>query len=121
MAVPAPEEATQTPLEAALARTAAEVLRCRDTVLRIEDALHGLIEAVPSLPATARAELQAIDLLDQRLADLARWLAALAAAGRGMALPGAAAGHAASLQLAEVRLALCGAADRPHPARHELF
>lgn len=114
-------EAAVTALDAALARTADEVLRCRDTVVRIEDALHALIEATPAMASAQVADLQAIDLLDQRLADLGLWLAALAAAAGGQVLPGSVQDHAASLRLAEMRDGLCGAGQGPQPPRHELF
>lgn len=95
-------------LDDLLRRTAAEIRRCRATVIRLEETVHGLVDA--GAAAGPLHELQAIDLLDQRLHDLALWTERLAASALGCR-----AGHSASdlarpLRLAEMRRALGGAA-----------
>lgn len=104
--------AAQVPLSEVLQRTADEVRRCRAMVLKIEAAAHGLLDGGGPLPdprADLRADLQAIDLLDQRLDDLGSWLSALAAATGDARLPGPVAGLLHALRLAELREALAGA------------
>jgi hypothetical protein len=97
-----------------LARTAAEVARCRAIVLDIEDAVHSLSAAgdlPPKAPVRkALADLQSIDLLDQRLDDLARWLAALAPHCSDAPLPAGATQALFTLRLADLRAALAGGA-----------
>ncbi len=95
-----------------LQRTADEVRRCRAIVLKIEAAAHELLDGagpLTDLRADLRADLQAIDLLDQRLDDLGAWLSALAAATGDARLPGPVAGLLHALRLAELREALAGA------------
>lgn len=101
--------AAEVPLAEVLARTADEVRRCRDIVLRIETAAHGLLDGA-DLRADLRADLQAIDLLDQRLGDLATWLAALSRAAGDARLPGPVGALLHALRLADLRAALAGTA-----------
>ncbi len=97
------------PLSDLLHRTAKELHRCRDFVVRLEDAVHALIDhGGTGLPAGPLTDLQAIDLLDQRLGDLAHWLEMLGGAS-GPARPGQpVAALARGLRLAEMRRALAG-------------
>lgn len=92
-----------------IARTAEEVARCRGIVLRIEDAVHRLVESGrlrgSGMPL---AEVQSIDLLDQRLDDLARWLTAIAPLTGATPLPQPALDALAALRLEELRHALGG-------------
>jgi hypothetical protein len=96
-------------LDDLLRRTAAEIRRCRSVVVRLEDAVHGLFDA-QALQAQAGPlrELQAIDLLDQRLHDLALWTEALAGASHGCRADTNAPDLARGLLLAEMRTALGG-------------
>ena len=92
-----------------LQRTAAELRRCRAVVVVLEDAVHALINQSGMRAATGPlADLQAIDLLDQRLNDLALWTEALANASHGCRPDRQARDLAASLCLAEMRTALAG-------------
>jgi hypothetical protein len=100
--------AAPVPLSDVLGRTADEVRRCREIVLRIETAAHHLLDGAELRPGL-RADLQAIDLLDQRLDDLGTWLAALAEATADARLPGPVAGLLHALRLADLREALAGA------------
>lgn len=108
-----------------LARTADEVARCRAVVLRIEEAVHSLCSpggaALAGAPPGLLADLQAIDYLDQRLDDLARWLAALAPHCGDAPLPGAAARALSALRLADLRHALAGGIPGPAGGVTELF
>jgi hypothetical protein len=61
-------------------------------------------------------DLQAIDLLDQRLHDLALWTEALAGATQGAASTASASDLARGLLLAEMRSALGGVESREIPA-----
>ncbi len=115
------EAGDATPLAPLLGRTAQEVRRCRDVVLRVELAVHGLIDEGAIRDRRLGAELQAIDLLDQRLADLADWLAALARAAGPLLLPEAALTGLAGLRLADLRQALAGQDGPAGEARTELF
>lgn len=111
-----------------LTRTAAELRQCRAIVLRVEEAVHRLIDGGGRLENSAQAaDLQSIDLLDQRLEDLARWVQALSAASPGQALQLDLAKLAGALQLADMARALTGLqlavqAPATHPAGHaEVF
>ncbi len=95
-------------LDELLRRTAAEIRRCRATVIRLEETVHGLVDAGA---ASGRLhELQAIDLLDQRLHDLALWTETLAASAFGCRAGQSVADLARPLLLAEMRQALGGVA-----------
>lgn len=111
-------------LEDLLRRTTAEIRRCRGVVIRLEDAVHGLVggRMLPGA-ATALRDLQAIDLLDQRLHDLALWTEALAAAAGTARAKRGAAELARGLLLAEMRQALGGVeeADAPSAGHTEFF
>lgn len=111
-------------LEDLLRRTVAEIRRCRGVVIRLEDAVHGLVgdRMLPGAAAALR-DLQAIDLLDQRLHDLALWTEALAAAVGATRAERSAADMARSLLLAEMRRALGGVeeADAPIGGHTEFF
>lgn len=90
-----------------LHRTAVEVRRCRAVVVHLEEAVHRLIDAGgPEMALGPLAELQAIDLLDQRLEDLALWIEALAATTEGVRTQRAVPDLTAPLRLAEMRRAL---------------
>lgn len=107
------------PLSEVLGRTAGELRRCREIVLRIEAAVHALLdEAEPGagVAADLRPDLQAIDLLDQRLGDLTTWVMALADATGDAPLPGPVGALLHDLRLADLRTALGGAAAGPAPA-----
>lgn len=92
-----------------LRRTAAELRRCRGVVVQLEDAVHILIDQGGARAATGPlADLQAIDLLDQRLNDLAVWTEALANASKDCRPDRAAHDLASTLCLAEMRTALGG-------------
>lgn len=105
-----------------LDRTARELRRCRDIVLRIELAVHGLIDEGAIRDVRLGADLQAIDLLDQRLADLSDWVTALARSTGDMHLPADAVPGLSGLRLADLRLALSGGdASAPRAAGTELF
>lgn len=96
-------------LDDLLRRTAAEIRRCRAVVVRLEDAIHGLFgaEALQAQAGPMR-DLQAIDLLDQRLHDLALWAEALAGASQGAQASASAPELARGLLLADMRTALGG-------------
>ena len=72
-------------LDELLRRAAGEIRQCRSVVRRLEDVVQVLVEAQTGAPGAARAmhEIQSIDLLDQRLRDLAQWTEALAASVEG--------------------------------------
>jgi hypothetical protein len=92
-----------------IARTAEEIARCRAIVLRIEDAVHRLVDSGRLRGAgMPLAEVQSIDLLDQRLDDLARWLGAIAPLTGATPLPQPALDALAALRLEELRHALGG-------------
>ena len=99
-------------LEDLLRRTTAEIRRCRGVVIRLEDAVHGLVgdRMQPGAAATLR------DLLDQRLHDLALWTEALAAAAGTARAGQSAADLARGLLLADMRRALGGVAEEDAPA-----
>lgn len=97
----------EVPLAEVLDRTATELGRCRDIVLRIEATTHALLDGSAPL-SDIRADLQAIDLLDQRLGDLTTWVGALAAATGGALLPGPVGRLLHDLRLADLREALSG-------------
>ncbi|MCB6176778.1 hypothetical protein LHP98_01380 [Rhodobacter sp. Har01] len=99
---------TETGLSPLLSRTAQELRRCRDIVLRIEVAVHGLVDDGAIRDTRLGADLQAIDLLDQRLADLSDWVAALARSAEALYLPAAALPRLDDLRLADLRHALAG-------------
>ena len=104
MTIPAPATMAEV-----LARTAEEVARCRTIVLRIEDAVHRLVDTGRLRGSdTPMAEVQSIDLLDQRLDDLARWLSAIAPLAGASPLPQPALDALAALRLEELRHALGG-------------
>lgn len=109
-----------TALAELLRRTAAEIRRCRGVVIRLEDAVHGLVDGPPG---AALQDLQAIDLLDQRLHDLALWTEALAAAAGPARADRSGAELARGLLLAEMRRALggAGADDAPAAGQTEVF
>lgn len=111
-----------TALAELLRRTAAEIRRCRGVVIRLEDAVHGLVDG-PLPPSAALQDLQAIDLLDQRLHDLALWTEALAAAAGEARADRSGADLARGLLLAEMRRALggAGAGDAPATGQAEVF
>jgi hypothetical protein len=94
-----------------LERSAQELRRCRAVVVQLEDAVHALIDA-GNLSASSGplADLQAIDLLDQRLEDLALWLEALSAAAGPCRADRPARDLAAPLRLEEMRRSLAGSA-----------
>ena len=99
------------PLDDLLRRTAAEIRQCRAVVVQLEDAVHALIDSAGSRASTGPlADLQAIDLLDQRLNDLALWTEALAAASAGLRPGLGAEALGEGLLLAEMRRALAGLA-----------
>ena len=103
--VQAPEETPA--LDDLLRRTASEIRRCRSVVVRLEDAVHGLFDAQALQAGSGPLhDLQAIDLLDQRLHDLALWTEALAGATQGAASAASASDLARGLLLAEMRSAL---------------
>lgn len=111
-----------TSLQPMLARTAHELRRCRDIVLRIELAVHGLVDTGAIRDAALGADLQAIDLLDQRLADLSDWMTALARSTDRLRLAPEAMPRLDNLRLADLRHALSGGDDPPPgDARTELF
>ena len=95
-------------LDDLLRRASAEIRRCRGIVLRLEDAVHSLFDA-HALQGPMQ-DFQSIDLLDQRLHDLALWSEALAAAVAGQCASRSAGTLAAGLLLHEMRDALGGAA-----------
>ncbi|WP_225029812.1 hypothetical protein [Xinfangfangia pollutisoli] len=103
MTIPAPRT-----LAEVIARTAEEVARCRSIVLRIEEAVHRLVDAGEIRGERPLAEIQSIDLLDQRLDDLARWLSAIAPLTGAAPLPQPALDALAALRLEELRHALGG-------------
>ncbi len=104
-------------LEDLLRRTTAEIRRCRGVVIRLEDAVHGLVgDRMQPGAAAALRDLQAIDLLDQRLHDLALWTEALAAAAGTARAGQTAADLARGLLLADMRRALGGVAEEDAPA-----
>lgn len=111
-------------LEDLLRRTAIEIRRCRGVVIRLEDAVHGLVDnRLQPGAAAALQELQAIDLLDQRLHDLALWTEAVAAAAGTAIAERSAMDLARGLLLAEMRQALGGmeATDAPCAGHTEFF
>lgn len=115
---------TMPALEDLLRRTTAEIRRCRGVVIRLEDAVHGLVgDRMPPGATAALHDLQAIDLLDQRLHDLALWTEALAAAAGTARAKLSAADLARVLLLAEMRQALGGVdeADAPSAGHTEFF
>lgn len=112
---------TQAPpgMELLLQRTAEEVRRCRTTVIQLENVIHALLkDGAGQVAPGALADLQGIDLLDQRLADLVLWIDGLAAH---------AGGHVAvdidtlisPLRLAEMRQALAGIAQSDTKVRRD--
>lgn len=106
-----------------LNRTAAQLRQCRAVVVQLEDAVHALIDkGGPQSMSGPLADLQAIDLLDQRLNDLALWADALARATIGCHPDRSARDLTQDLRLAEMRTALAGAdmAD-PVAAGHTEF
>ncbi|WP_395540347.1 hypothetical protein [Neotabrizicola sp. sgz301269] len=111
MTIPAPATMAEV-----IARTAEEVARCRAIVQRIEDTVHRLVESGrlrgAGLPL---AEVQSIDLLDQRLDDLSRWLSAIAPLTGATPLPQPALDALAALRLEELRHALGGRARAHDP------
>ena len=113
--VQAPEETPA--LDDLLRRTASEIRRCRSVVVRLEDAVHGLFDAQALQAGSGPLhDLQAIDLLDQRLHDLALWTEALAAAAGPASAGQTAADLARGLLLADMRRALGGVAEEDAPA-----
>mgnify|MGYP001315020216 FL=1 len=104
-------------LEDLLRRTTSEIRRCRGVVIRLEDAVHGLVgDRMQPAAAAALRDLQAIDLLDQRLHDLALWTEALAATAGTARAEQSAADLSRGLLLAEMRHALGGVAEADAPA-----
>lgn len=109
-----------------LERSAQELRRCRAVVVQLEDAVHALIDA-GNIPASSGplADLQAIDLLDQRLEDLALWLEALSVAAGPCRADRPARDLAAPLRLEEMRRSLAGGVpDEPAaapPGQAEVF
>lgn len=99
-----------------IARTAEELGRCRTIVKRIEDTVHRLAETDRIAGKHALAELQSIDLLDQRLDDLSRWLSAIAPLSGTVPLPAPALEALAALRLEELRHALGGRPRGAEPA-----
>ncbi|MGB4828170.1 MAG: hypothetical protein WBP18_13030 [Paracoccaceae bacterium] len=92
-----------------LRRTAAEIRRCRGVVVQLEDAVHALIDTSGArVTSGPLADLQAIDLLDQRLHDLALWTEALAHAAGDSRADRSAQDLGKGLLLAEMRSALTG-------------
>ncbi len=92
-----------------LQRSAQEIRRCRAVVVQLEDAVHALIDAGgPQVATGPLADLQAIDLLDQRLADLALWIEALSDASTGCRADRPVQDLVAPLRLDEMRRMLSG-------------
>ena len=105
------------PLDELLRRTAAEIRQCRAVVVRLEDAVHALVESAgPRAASGPLAELQAIDLLDQRLNDLALWTETLAGATAGCRPDHPPHSLGEGLLLAEMRRALAGIGAVPSAA-----
>ncbi len=102
-----------------LRRSAAEVRRCRDVVVELEDVVHALLDAGGAqVAAGPLGKLQAIDLLDQRLADLATWIDALSEAACACHPERPAEDLARQLRLDEMRRTLTGRTDTA-PSRGE--
>jgi hypothetical protein len=92
-----------------LQRSAQEIRLCRAVVVQLEDAVHALIDAGgPQVATGPLADLQAIDLLDQRLEDLALWIEALSGASIGCRADRPVQDLAAPLRLDEMRRTLTG-------------
>jgi hypothetical protein len=111
----------QEPISIYLERSSRSLSDCAELLARIEDGIAPLMARRPDLPVadgavqsavrSHAAALQGIDLLSQRLQDLARWLEGLAgAAQRNPPWLVDASGPLAQLHLAELRQRLQGRA-----------
>ncbi|MFZ1470250.1 MAG: hypothetical protein WAT09_14905 [Paracoccaceae bacterium] len=110
--------------EQILQRTATELQHCRVQVQRLERAVHALLDGPKALVDPAiLGDLQAMDLLDQKLDGLARWTSALATAAAGLHLCCPISVIAQAVPLADLRASLTGGAGMTHAASShaELF